>query len=82
MIKEFTSITRKDILEDITATKPDPRQKARAEYNHPPDSVVSIAHCLEADKMFNRTGEFMGTFHKSKPFTSGAESDLFRGTRR
>lgn len=83
MIKEFTSITRKDVAEDLLTSDPDPRQRARKEFNHPPDSVVSIGHCLVADQHFNSTGGFEGSWSDMrKPGTPGAGSGLFRGTRR
>lgn len=44
LIDDFTNITRKDLdkTQDVTST--DPRQKARKEFNHPKDSVMSIIY--------------------------------------
>jgi len=51
----MTSITRKD-LESVQEVKvEDPRQKARKEYNHPPDSVMSIIYCLIADQNYDES---------------------------
>ena len=62
MVRDFTSITRKDIDQDITSVEPDARQKAQKQYNHPPDSVVSIIHCQVADQQFNQSGGFGGVW--------------------
>ena len=45
---DMVSLTRKDLEKDPDVTKEDPRQKARKEFNHPPDSVMSIIYCLVA----------------------------------
>lgn len=50
LLKDFCSITRKDLEEDPDVAKEDPRQRARKEFNHPPDSVMSIIYCMVADK--------------------------------
>ena len=86
MIKDFTSITRKDIDEDLTAVVEDPRQKARKEFNHPPDSAVSIMQALTADQHHNQSGEFGGTWSNirkgpSKPGPGRTDLGAFRGTR-
>ncbi len=53
LLDDMTSITRKD-LESVQEVKvEDPRQKARKEYNHPPDSVMSIIYCLVADQNYD-----------------------------
>lgn len=52
LIKEFTSIERADI-EDEDIGKPDKRQKAKREYNHPPDAVMSFIYCFVADANFD-----------------------------
>jgi len=53
LVKDFCSITRKDLSKDpdIT-TEEDPRQRARKEFNHPPDSVMSIIYCFVADENY------------------------------
>lgn len=43
LIKDFTALTRKD-LDKIDIT--DPRQRARKEFNHPKDSVMSVIYAL------------------------------------
>lgn len=88
LIKDFTSITRKDIEEDITAVKPIGSQKYKKEYNHPPDTVVSLIHCFVADTQFNQTGTFGGIWSstRKRPGRPGAGAEdatgIFRGTRR
>ena len=55
LMDDFCSITRKD-LEDVQEVRvEDPRQKPRKEYNHPPDSVMSIVYCMVADKNYDST---------------------------
>ena len=85
MVRDFTSITRKDIDQDITSVEPDARQKAQKQYNHPPDSVVSIIHCQVADQQFNQSGGFGGVWtgeHRKGPGPTAGPGALFRGTRR
>ena len=50
LVDELTSITRKDLdyLEDAVI---DSRQKPRKEYNHPPDSVMSIVYGIVSLKV-------------------------------
>jgi len=48
LMADFVSITRKDLEKDPDVTKEDPRQRAKKEFNHPPDSVMSIIYCLVA----------------------------------
>jgi len=53
LMDDFCSITRKD-LEDVQEVRvEDPRQKPKKEYNHPPDSVMSIVYCMVADKNYD-----------------------------
>jgi len=52
LMQDFCSITRKDLEDDIEDYVEDPRQKAVKEYNHPPDSVMSIIYCLVADQNY------------------------------
>lgn len=47
LIKDFTSITRKD-LEKMQYAMVDPRQNARMEFNHPKDSVMAIIYAIHA----------------------------------
>lgn len=44
LIDDFTNITRKDLRKTQDVTLADPRQKARKEFNHPKDSVMSIIY--------------------------------------
>ncbi len=44
LVKDLTSITRKDLLEGAV----DPRQRARREFNHPKDSVMAIIYAKKA----------------------------------
>lgn len=53
LVKEFVSITRKDLEKDPDVTVEDPRQKAKKEFNHPPDSVMSIIYCLVAKNNYD-----------------------------
>jgi len=52
LIREFTSIERKDI-EETDIPKPDKREQARKLFNHPPDAVMSIIYCLVADENYD-----------------------------
>ena len=45
LIDDFVKITRKDILMD---GQMDPRQMARKEFNHPPDSAMAIIYAMTA----------------------------------
>ncbi|KKL98615.1 hypothetical protein LCGC14_1822670 [marine sediment metagenome] len=55
LLDDMTSITRKD-LEAVQEVKvEDPRQRARKEFNHPPDSVMSIIYCLIADQNYDES---------------------------
>ena len=46
LIKDFTDITRKDLEEVEDVATVDPRQRARKEFNHPRDSVMSIIYAV------------------------------------
>ena len=52
LVKEFTSIARQDIKEDEIAEE-DRRQRARKEFNHPPDTVMSIIYAMVADEKYD-----------------------------
>lgn len=56
LVKEWTKITRKDLEQVSDIQVEDPRQVARKEYNHPPDSAMSVIYCLEADGANMRKG--------------------------
>lgn len=53
LIDDFCSITRKDLEENPDEVVEDPRQRARKEFNHPPDSVMSIIYSLVADENYD-----------------------------
>ena len=54
LVKDFCSITRKDLSKDPdVAQEEDPRQRARKEFNHAPDSVMSIIYCFVADNNYS-----------------------------
>lgn len=53
LLEEFCSITRKDLDKTLDSEKEDPRQQARKEFNHPPDSVMSLIYCLVADENYD-----------------------------
>ncbi len=53
LLDELCSITRKDLEKNQDSEKEDPRQKARKEFNHPPDAVMSIIYCLIADENYD-----------------------------
>lgn len=52
LVKEFTSIVRKDIVEDEIREE-DKRQRARKEFNHPPDAVMAIIYAMVADEKYD-----------------------------
>jgi hypothetical protein len=47
LVKDFTSITRKDLAE-TASLHVDPRQQPRKEFNHPRDSVMAIIYAKKA----------------------------------
>lgn len=53
LLNEFCSITRKDLSVDPDLAKEDPRQRARKEFNHPPDAVMSLIYCLVASQNYD-----------------------------
>ena len=87
LIKDFTSITRKDRERDQLALVEDTRQHPKKEFNHPQDSVMSIIYCLVADQTFSPGGDFRGIWSDYRKKTSRTYSknydvrSLFRGTR-
>lgn len=52
LVKEFCSITRKDLEKDPEIAVEDPRQKAVKTFNHPSDAVMSIIYCFTADEQY------------------------------
>jgi hypothetical protein len=55
LMGDFCSITRKDLSDDPETVDEDPRQRARKEFNHPPDSVMSIIYCLTAHNNYDES---------------------------
>lgn len=55
LMDDFCSITRKDVGDDVEDNPEDPRQRAVKEYNHPPDSVMSIIYCLVGDQNYQES---------------------------
>jgi len=53
LLDDFCSITRKDLDPSQDKTSEDPRQRAKKEFNHPPDSVMSIIYALVADENYD-----------------------------
>jgi hypothetical protein len=49
LVNDLTATTRKDIKEEMDQTVEDPRQKAKKEFNHPKDSMMSLIYALIAD---------------------------------
>jgi len=52
LLDDFCATTRKDLDVEQDTEKEDPRQKARKEFNHPRDSMMSIIYCLIADQNY------------------------------
>lgn len=85
LVKDMTSITRVDIETDFLTTKQITTESPKTKYGHPPDSVVSMCHCVIADNHFTSSGEFAGSYRKAtksggSSFGSKGSSG-FRGTR-
>lgn len=87
LIKDFTSITRRDLEKNQLALVEDTRQHPKKEFNNPLDSVMSIIYCLIADQFFNPVGSFRGTWGISRKkirrtySRNNGVNSLFRGTR-
>lgn len=45
LVKDFTALTRKD-LENTANLAEDPRQRAKKEFNHPKDSLMSVIYAM------------------------------------
>ncbi|MDF2425921.1 MAG: hypothetical protein OPY08_05770, partial [Nitrosopumilus sp.] len=50
LLEDLYGITRKD-LQDLGKVISDPRQRPRKEYNHPPDSAMSLIYGIVALKV-------------------------------
>ena len=53
LMDDFTAILRKDLEQEEEIPVEDERQKAKKEYNHPRDSVMSIIYCMIAKDNFD-----------------------------
>ncbi|KKM25591.1 hypothetical protein LCGC14_1593400, partial [marine sediment metagenome] len=53
LMDDLCATTRKDIEEAIDQTVEDPRQRARKEFNHPRDSVMSLIYAIIADTNYD-----------------------------
>lgn len=82
LIREFTSITRKDVETELISQIDDSRQRAQKQFHHPPDSVMSIIYALTAAQYYSQRGygDFKGVWSSRRGGSSAASS--FRGTRR
>jgi len=50
LVDDFCDTTRKDLAQDQENVVEDGRQKAKKEFNHPQDSMMSIIYCMIAKK--------------------------------
>ncbi len=66
LVNDFTAITRKDLEEIQEVRVEDPRQKPKKEFNHPPDSVMSIIYCLVASNNYDESRYSIRTSRKSR----------------
>jgi len=53
LVEDLCATTRKDIPKSEDEKEDDPRQRARREFNHPRDSMMSIIYCLTADERYD-----------------------------
>jgi len=53
LLDDMCDITRKDleVIQDVAIE--DPRQRARKEFNHPKDTVMSMIYCMVADQNYD-----------------------------
>jgi hypothetical protein len=64
LLNDFCDITRKDLDKDNSEiSKDDPRQKAKKEFNHPKDSVMSIIYCMIGKTKYDPTGFEISPIH-------------------
>jgi hypothetical protein len=69
LLDDFCNITRKDLdKENIEITKDDPRQRAKREYNHPRDSVMSIIYCMIGKSKYDPKGFEISKIKVNKRF--------------
>jgi hypothetical protein len=69
LLDDFCDITRKDLDKDNTEiVKEDPRQKAKKEWNHPKDSVMSIIYCIIGKSKYDPQGFEISKIRTNKKF--------------
>lgn len=69
LLNDFCDITRKDLDKDnMEVSKEDPRQRAKKEYNHPRDSVMSIIYCMIGKTKFDPQGFEISKIKLNKRF--------------
>jgi hypothetical protein len=69
LLDDFTDITRKDLDRDNEeVVKEDPRQKAKKEWNHPRDSVMSIIYCMIGKTKYDPQGFEISKIRMNKRF--------------
>jgi len=64
LLNELCNLTRKDLDPKKKDDEDDPRQKAKKEFNHPPDSVMSIIYNLVADQTYDPSAYKIGRIRK------------------
>jgi len=60
LVDDFCATTRKDLAEDQENIVEDGRQKAKKEFNHPKDSMMSIIYCMIGKSKYS-SGRFTMT---------------------
>ena len=69
LVDDFCFTTRKDLDKDNEeVAKEDPRQKAKKEFNHPKDSVMSIIYCMIGKSKFDPEGFQISRIRVAKKF--------------
>jgi len=69
LVDDFCDITRKDLDKDNEeVAKEDPRQKAKKEFNHPKDSVMSIIYCMIGKTKYDPQGFQISRIRVNKKF--------------
>ena len=71
LLNDFCDITRKDLDKDNSEiSKDDPRQKAKKEFNHPKDSVMSLIYCMIGKQKYDPAGFEISTIHVKRRNTN------------
>ena len=69
LLDDFCDTTRKDLDKDNSEiAKDDPRQKAKKEWNHPKDSVMSIIYCMIGKTKYDPEGFQISKIRVNKKF--------------